>query len=369
MSTKPTFAPDYAFPPGETLLETMDALGLTQKELAARMGRPLKTINQIIKGTAQLMPETALQLEKVTGVPAAFWNNAESRYRTYLARQQDEQRETNEVDWLKRFSYTKMVALKLITAVSDKAARVGQLQRFFGVASSAQWESTYGELCGAAKESGKFKSELGDLSAWLRVGELMAQKRVCEPFNKETFLGNLQKIRQLTAKNPAAVWPEVCKLCAEAGVALVLVPELPETHVFGFTRWLTPEKALIQLSLRYKTDDLLWFTFFHEAAHILLHGKRDIFMEYRGAESPKEKEANDWAAAFLIPEADWQAYLRTLPARPTVAAITGFAKKHGIAPSIVLGRLQHREKRVSPGLYNHLKLKLDIVWNGLEEAS
>lgn len=81
MRLKPSFAPDYAFPPGDTLLETIEALGLTQKELAARMGRPLKTINEIIKGSTQIMPDTALQLEKVTGVPAAFWNNAEANYR------------------------------------------------------------------------------------------------------------------------------------------------------------------------------------------------------------------------------------------------------------------------------------------------
>jgi len=86
MSAKTQFEPNYAFPPGETLLETIESLGLTQKELATRMVRPLKTINQIIKGTGQIMPETALQLEKVTGVPASFWNSAESNYRERLGK-------------------------------------------------------------------------------------------------------------------------------------------------------------------------------------------------------------------------------------------------------------------------------------------
>ena len=151
-----------------------------------------------------------------------------------------------------------------------------------------------------------------------------------------------------------------------AGV--VLVPELPNTHVCGFTRWLTPDKAIIQLSLRYKTDDVHWFTFFHEAAHILLHGKRDIFVEYRGVDNAKEQEANRWAGEFLVPPADWAAFLATLPARPTVAAIQAFAKKQGIAPGIVLGRLQHREKSVSPGLFNSLKHSIAIAWEGLGEA-
>lgn len=368
MSTKHTYAPDYVFPPGETLLETLEALGLNQKELAVRMGRPLKTINQIIKGTARIMPETALQLEKVTGVPASFWNNAESSYRANLARVRDEKRQLKDVGWLKNFSYAKMASLGLVTAVQNKAARVGQLLRYFGVASPTQWSSTYGGLCGAAKESGKFKSDLGDFSAWLRAGEVLAQKRECKPHDRETFARHLTKIRRLTAQNPAGVWDEVCCLCAEAGVAVVLVPELPKTHVFGFTRWLTPEKALIQLSLRYKTDDILWFTFFHEAAHILLHGKRDIFVEYRGVDNPKEREANDWASEFLIPTSDWASFMSQLPAEPKAAAIEAFADKQGIGSSIVLGRLQHREKRVSPAQFNHLKHKLSIAWRGLEST-
>lgn len=39
----------YAVPPGETLLETLDAMGMSQAELAERTGMPIKTINEIIK--------------------------------------------------------------------------------------------------------------------------------------------------------------------------------------------------------------------------------------------------------------------------------------------------------------------------------
>ncbi len=365
MNTKLIFTPDGVFPPGETLLETLEALGLTQKELATRMGRPLNKINQIIKGTLQITPDTALQLEKVTGVPAGFWTNAESNYRAHLARQEDETRQQQEIGWVKCFSYTKMVSLGLVAATQNPGARVGHLLRYFGVASPIQWEGTYGSLCGAAKESASFKSDLGDLSAWLRAGELLARQSDCLPYDRETFLAHLKSIRSLTLRNPREVWPEVRRLCAEAGVALVLVPELPKTHVFGFTRWLTPDKALIQLSLRYKTDDLLWFTFFHEAAHILLHGKRDVFIEKRDVDSPKEEEANQWAADFLIPAKEWRAFLANLPSKPTASHIRNFAEKLGIAPGIPLGRLQHREKLVSPSLFNSLKHKIDIDWSGI----
>ena len=112
--SKQEFNPDYAVPPGETLLETIQALELTQKELALRMGRPVKTINEIIKGVAAITAETSLQLEKVTGVPASFWNNAEANYRERLARLKEQRRIETQTQWLKSFSYRKIVELGLV---------------------------------------------------------------------------------------------------------------------------------------------------------------------------------------------------------------------------------------------------------------
>ena len=83
----------------------------------------------------------------------------------------------------------------------------------------------------------------------------------------------------LTVRLKACAPTGICPLCAHAGVAVVFVQELPNTGISGSTQWLTPTKALVQLSLRYKTDDQLWFTFFHEAGHILAHGKRQVFLE------------------------------------------------------------------------------------------
>jgi len=365
MNKKNTFEPDYAVAPGETLQETIDALGLTQKDLAERMGLTTKTVNLLIKGDAPITADTALVLERVTGVPAAFWNNLESKYRERLARMQARQQMEAQQQWVKRFSYAKMVELKFLEATQDVVDRVDNLIRFFGVASSRQWEETYTQLTGAAREPARCVSDLGDLSAWLRAGEIKAQRRDCAEYDKTAFEEALVKIRRLTAEATPAIWSEVETLCAAAGVAVVLVPPLPKIHLFGFTRWLTPRNALIQLSLRYKTDDILWFSFFHEAAHILMHGKKDVFLEYRGATSPKEKDADRWAADFLIPAADWQAFLQKAGRPISEQGIVAFAKQQGIAASIVLGRLQHKEKAVKPNRYNHLKQKLEIGWKGL----
>lgn len=77
---KSAFQPNYAVPPGETLGETLDTLGMTQAEIAERTGLPKKIINEIILGKAAITAETALQFERVLEIPASFWINLESNY-------------------------------------------------------------------------------------------------------------------------------------------------------------------------------------------------------------------------------------------------------------------------------------------------
>jgi Zn-dependent peptidase ImmA (M78 family) len=155
--------------------------------------------------------------------------------------------------------------------------------------------------------------------------------------------------------------PALERYCASVGVAVVFVPQLPKAHVSGATRWLTPGKALIQLSLCYKTDDQLWFSFFHEAGHILLHGKRDLFIEDQGMNGEKEDQVDKFTADTLIPPVQLSKFLETWTPNvyPPTSRIVDFAGYVGVAPGIVVGRLQH-DGRIPFSHYNHLKRRL--VW-------
>src|SRR6266571_179023 len=99
----PTWQPDWAVAPGEILLEALQDRGMTQAELAQRMARPPKTINEIIKGKAAITAETAIQLERALGISARFWNNLESNYREAMARIQSAMELEKEADWARRF--------------------------------------------------------------------------------------------------------------------------------------------------------------------------------------------------------------------------------------------------------------------------
>ena len=126
---------------------------------------------------------------------------------------------------------------------------------------------------------------------------------------------------------------------------------------------------MIMLSLRYKTDDHLWFTFFHEAAHILLHGKREVFLEDDDEVSEdvraKEEEADRFASDFLIPPETLRRF-HPRGAHISHEDIIEFAQQLGIAPGIVVGRLQH-EKIVPLQTFNHLKQRYHWILEGIRE--
>src|SRR5690348_15073957 len=104
------FQPSYSIPPGTTLRETLESMGLTQSDLAERTSRPKKTINEIVQGKAAITPETALQLEQVLGIPAAFWNDLERRYRASLAREAERKQLVEYLPWLSDFPVREMIS-------------------------------------------------------------------------------------------------------------------------------------------------------------------------------------------------------------------------------------------------------------------
>ncbi len=354
------YTPDQVSPPGETLQEVLELRGMSQAELASRTGRPKKTINEIIRGKAAITAETALQLELVLGIPASFWNSREQQYREALARQKELESLEDQAEWLDEVPYRAMVKLGWVREQREKSRQLQEVLMFFGVASPDRWNELWRGGQTAFRHSRSFRSEPGAIAAWLRKGEIDAQSVDSADYDSNRFKEALRRVRALTRSMPSNFASLLTGECSEAGVIVVFVPELPGTRVWGATRWLSSTKALVQLSLRYKTDDHLWFTFFHEAGHILLHGKQDVFLEEPDHEQDqKELDADAFSREWLIPEAKYKLFKR-LRAR-SCAAASRFAYELGIAPGIVVGRLQH-DGILARTECNELKKKIDWVF-------
>lgn len=340
MATTNSYRPDYAVPPGWILQERLEAQNVSHAEFARRCGRSPKLISEIIAGKAPIEPETALQFEKVLGMDAIIWLGIETEYQLHRARERETREAAQDASWCRRFPVRELVNRGCIDRPANEADKVGKLLGFFGVASVDAWRVRFGAANVAYRHSPSFESSEESLATWLRLGELAAEAQDCEAYSEPRFRRALAEIRSLTQDEPASSVPAARELCNDAGVALVIIKSLPRTALSGAARWLSPRKALIQLSLRHMTDDHLWFSFFHEAAHLVLHSKRDIFVDSKiGETSELEDEANAWASELLVPRSDWERLKATQPR--SRAAVLAFARGQGVAPGIVVGMLQH----------------------------
>jgi len=335
---------------------------MTQAELAERMGRPLKTINEIVAGKTMITSDTALQLEKVLGVPASFWSNRERQYRDALARRREAEQLKHQLNWIKTMPVRGLIRAGWIACAEEPIPQLRALLSFFGVAGVEEWRALWENPEAAFRQSRGFAANPGATAAWLRKGEVEAQKIETSPFDASAFASALHELRALTLRKPAEFVPLLRERCAKAGVAVVFVPPLPGVRAYGVSRWLHSSKALIQLSLREKTDDHLWFTFYHEAGHVTKHGKRAVFVEEnesdRAACDPRELEADTFAQEHLISSGDYERFC--LNGDFSVATIRSFANQIGIAPGVVAGRLQH-ERRIPFSRANQLKRRLDFA--------
>lgn len=356
--SKAAFSPDWVSPPGDTILDFLEERGWTQAELAKRTGYSAKHVSLLINGKAPITEETAVKLERVIGSTTHFWLTREIQYREVLVRVAEQSTLRQVADWLKELPLKDMIRFGWIREFADKGEQVAECLRFFGVASVDVWKREYGKPLAAFRCSGRYEKEDGSVAAWLRQGERSAATIKTDAYTRTAFKKALTDLRCLTKEpDPDVFLPELVDTCAKCGVAVVIEPAPRGCPVSGGTLWLSPEKALLMLSLRHKTNDHFWFSFFHEVGHLLLHGKRLRFIEMEGALGDEHEDAaNDFAKDLLIPQN--QANKLQL-VQNSATAVSALADELGIAPGIVVGRMQ------KDGLlpWTHLnKLKVSYEW-------
>lgn len=354
---------DTPVSPGLVIEDWLDSYGMSQEELAERSRTPIKLVSMILSGEASIDAETAIRFEKVLiGYSARLLLDIETTYRLKMARNEEMKSAQKSERWAASFPSKEIVKRGYFSAPESIADCAIKLFGFFGVASIDAWNKKYNDFDVAYRKSPTFTSDSMGLITWIRMGQLMVDQEDCADYDDSKFKVALEEIRHLTTKNPSVAICEAKQLCANAGVALVIIKSLSNTALSGAAWWQSPSRAVIQLSMRHKTDDHLWFSFFHEAAHILLHKtekqnkKPIIFVD--GSENNEDKieqEANSWASDFLIPKNEWDDFLFNFQNREV--EVKKFASQQNIAPGIIVGRLQ-KEQIVPWSHLNNLRVNL-----------
>ncbi|MBU0667780.1 HigA family addiction module antidote protein [Patescibacteria group bacterium] len=326
--------------PGETVRETLEVLGIAQTDLSLSTGLAEKTISEILNGKNPITPETALKFERVLGISKLGLLNMQAQYDADLLRLKEEKRLVVESKNLERFScYSELEKIGYVKKTRNPIEKVEELLKFFAVDSLSAIQQV---MPVAFRISHVEKINHESLAAWLKIGHIEANKMETNEFNLEELRNKLDEMRSLTIQDAEEFSKRLVELCAACGIALVFTPYLKNTNVNGATRWLTPRRALIQLSLRYKYADSFWFTFFHEIGHLIKHSKKEVFVDFKNGHdnSALEKEVDQFAQKMLIPStAAFEALKKSLAPNNLELKIQMFAKENNIDPGIVAGRL------------------------------
>jgi HTH-type transcriptional regulator / antitoxin HigA len=369
MDGSPQFQPNWAISPGATIARTLAVRNLSRSHFAEGIGLTLQEVSYLIDGELNISSELAERIADCLGTSAEFWANRQAQYDLKIATMEGEGNGSgfDLRTWLSGFPKRDMEDFGWIPTTRTRQDSKQTILDFFNVQDIEEWYTTYsGELSVAAfRTTLSYNSNPQSVASWLRAATLRAEQIDCGEWDAQRFLDSLASIRKLTTwKYPKVFIPELERICADCGVAVVVVPAPKGCRASGATKFLSNNKAMIALSLRYRTDDQFWFTFFHEAGHLILHGTDALFLE-DGADVTyvEEEEANQFAEKIIVPESR-SSELSTLSTRSK--AVIKYAVQIGVAPGLIVGQLQHKG-RITFRQLNFLKRR--YKWDSFLERS
>ncbi len=360
------YNPKIVSHPGQTLGRKIQELEMSVKEFAVRTSKPEKTIIAVLKGSSSITPDMAVAFENVTRIPAHFWMARQRKYDEAVAREKIEEKLKESISWAEMFPLSQMVKYGWIEKVKEKSEKVKGVLQFFALSSSEAWYNYYmnQQLKVAFRISLCTIKEPYAISAWLRQGERQAEEvSLSIDFSEKLLREKLSEMKQLMANKPNNWHIILQNICASCGVKLIYTQSLSKAPINGATRWIAGKYPVIQMSGRHKRYDIFWFSFFHEIGHLLLHGKKEIFLEnidYDDKIQLKEQEADDFASKLVLQKVEENEIIANKEYNQKT--IKYYAEKFGTHHSIIVGRLQHN-KIIPFNCDFHLLDKIDLFEN------
>lgn len=363
MATKTNqYLPQSVSHPGRTLAAKLDELKMSSKEFAVRTGKPEKTISNVLTGDSAITSDMAVLFEDVLSIPATFWLIRQNNYDEAVARLKRVDAVQMAIVWAKLFPYAEMAKLGWIRTTTSSEEKVEALFKFFRLSSPEAFADYYirEKLKVSFRLTLAHEKKPYAVAAWLRQGEIQASQLETIPYSEKVLVSKLPEIKTMMANHPADFFKKLQAICLEAGVKVVYTPCLKGASLHGSTRWLA-DTPLVQMSAKYAKNDIFWFTFFHELAHIIKHGKKYISLEntvdYDPESIVEEQEADDFAIKWTFSKEQEEEVLRHRPLQEK--EIVAFAKKFNTHPAMIIGRFHHK-KLLPFNVGNNLIEKIEI---------
>lgn len=351
------WAPDWATHPGEHLAEYLEARDWSQAEFARLADLTPKLVSEIINGKNPVTPDTAIKLARVLGLKDYIWLGLQRDWDLHQARQKAMEVAPEQKSWLARFPIKELKAQKLLPDTTSAGSLLDALLRLLGVGDPFAYVAKCKGFAVQHRQSRSFESSVDHVFTWLMLGEQRAREQNLPLFDESKFLKAVREIRKLTRETPAVFKPIMKRLCREAGVAVMFAKPLSQTRLFGSAWWIDGnQRAVIQMSLRMKTNDHFWWTFFHECGHIALHRGKNFADDQNACGDGAEEEADRWAEAIIYGHNRLPVILANPP--KSEAGVCRLADGLDLHPGIIVGMLQHYGHIRFSNL-NHLKAKFE----------
>jgi HTH-type transcriptional regulator/antitoxin HigA len=354
--TEETFRPNWASAPGETIQAIIDARGFSRSYLRTSLAMHEYELNSLLIGKLQISSELAKRLADVLGSTPRFWLQRDRQYHASL--ESLELAAPELLRWARSFPLNDMVKAGWLNKPSSREA-ASELLEYFGVSNLTEWRESYQARLQRTKfrTSESFKNTVGSTTAWIRHAEIVAEEMNCGAFDKEGFRKSLQDLKTLTfEKNPRHFVPTLQRECAKRGVAVVVARCVPGCAASGATYLLENGTALLLLSARFLSDDQFWFSFFHEAGHLLLHTNEACVEEKDADSTAIEEEANAFAQEVIL---DPLGKDELMALKPSKFSIARFAHRCRVSSGLIVGQLQHKNK-IGHSTYNAMKVRYSV---------
>lgn len=355
-----SFIPRWASPPSDTIRDALDEQRLDPAVLASALELDDDEFDAFMAGEVPLTVKLADRLSATIGGSIEFWMTRDGQYRA------DRSRVLADV-WAQQMPIRDMAAFGWIDrGVSDWVEQIEACLRFFDVPTPEVWEAGQEALAARThfRASPTLTTDKFAVAAWLRQCEVELSNITCASWDRESFAGLLPQLLRLTReRDPRRFLSTLEARCAEVGVAVGVIRAPHGCPVSGAARQLSNGQPSIALSGRYLADDHLWFTFFHEAAHLVLHGTDALYLDElerdSGPLSAEEAEADEFAGTLLVPKRyeDRLAHAKQAPFE-----LRSIADEMGVGLGIVIGHLQHRGILGYRTRFNRLKHR--YKWSG-----